>query len=54
MRALVVPEYAQPGLYDIEMGLFSEVQGDRLPIIAPDGHYVGEEVTLVQVRVERK
>jgi hypothetical protein len=54
VRALVIPDYAQAGLYDIDMGIFSETLGDRLPIIAPDGHYVSEEMLLLQVRVERK
>ena len=52
VRALMIPDYAQAGLYEIDMGVFSETLGDRLPIIAPDGHYVTEQMTLLQVRVE--
>lgn len=51
VRALAIPDYVLPGLYDIDMGVFSVDTGDRLPIVAPDGHYMGEEMTLVQVRV---
>jgi hypothetical protein len=54
VRALKIPDYAQAGLYAIDMGVFSETYGDRLPIIALDGHYVSEELMLLQVRVERK
>jgi hypothetical protein len=54
VRALVIPDYVLPGLYDIDMGVFSVNTGDRLPIVAPDGHYISEQMTLVQVRVEKK
>jgi len=54
VRALAIPEYVRPGLYDIDMGIFSVDTGDRLPIIAPDGHYISEQMTLVQVRVKGK
>jgi hypothetical protein len=53
VRSLAIPEYVLPGLYDIDMGIFSVDTGDRLPLIAPDGHYISEQMTLVQVRVER-
>jgi hypothetical protein len=51
VRALAVPDYVPAGLYDIDMGVFSVDTGDRLPIIAPDGHRVSEQMTLLQVRV---
>jgi len=54
VRPLQVPVDAQPGLYNIEMGVLSVDLNEQLPIIAPDGHYVNEEMTLVQVRVEGK
>jgi hypothetical protein len=54
VRALVIPDYVLPGLYNIDMGIFSVDTGDRLPIVAPDGHYISEEITLVQVRVGKK
>lgn len=53
VRALAVPLYATPGLYDIDMGVFSEERGMLLPIVAPDGHYLGDSLKLVQVRVEK-
>jgi hypothetical protein len=52
VRALAIPDYVLPGLYDIDMGVFSVDTGDRLPIIAPDGHYASEQMTLVQVRIK--
>jgi len=51
-RPLTVTVDALPGLYDVEMGLYTGK--GRLPIIAPDGHHVGEQLTLVQVRVVDK
>jgi hypothetical protein len=51
VRSLAIPGYVLPGLYDIDMGIFSVDTGDRLPLIAPDGHYISEQMTLVQVRV---
>jgi hypothetical protein len=54
VRPLLVPKDALPGLYNIEMGVLSVDLNEQLPIVAPDGHYVNEEMTLVQVRVEGK
>jgi hypothetical protein len=54
VRALAIPDYVLPGLYNIDMGVFSVNTGDRLPIVAPDGHYMSEEMTLLQVRVVGK
>jgi len=53
VRALVVPLYAAPGLYEIDMGVFSEERGMLLPIVASDGHYLGDSIKLIQVRVEK-
>jgi hypothetical protein len=49
VRPLTVAADAPAGLYDIDMGVY--IGKGRLPIVAPDGHYVSEQMTLVQVRV---
>lgn len=49
-RSLAVAADAPVGLYDVEMGVFDMSQG-RLPVVAPDGHYLAEHHALVQVRV---
>jgi len=53
VRTLAIPDYVLPGLYDIDLGIFSVDTGDRLPVVAPDGHYISEQMTLVQVRIEK-
>jgi len=54
-RPLTISPDAPAGLYDIEMGVYRRgLKGGRLPIIAPDGHHVSEQLTLVQVRVADK
>jgi hypothetical protein len=53
VRPLKLPADTAVGLYEIELGIFSEAEG-RLPIVAADGHYLGEEIKLVQVRVTDK
>jgi len=53
VRTLAIPDYVLPGLYDIDLGIFSVDTGDRLPVVAPDGHYLSEQMTLVQVRIEK-
>jgi len=40
------------GLYDLEMG-WLDADGDRLPIVAADGHLLGQRVLLCKIRVER-
>jgi len=50
VRLLRLPADAPAGLYEIELGTFSETEG-RLPIVAPDGHYLGETLDLVQARI---
>ena len=52
-RSLAVAADAPAGLYDVEMGVFDMSQG-RLPVVAPDGHYLAEYHTLVQVHVVDK
>ena len=48
-RPLKLPADAPTGFYQVTLGVFGD-EG-RLPIVAPAGHYLGEEWTLVQVRV---
>ena len=50
VRSFKLPVGAPAGLYGIELGVFDETEG-RQPIVAPDGHYLSEQLDLVQVRV---
>jgi len=50
VRPLAVSATAPVGLYDVQLGVFDMDEG-RLPLVAPDGHYLSEQHTLVQVRV---
>jgi len=49
VRDLRVGETTPPGFYDIEVGLHSD-EG-RLPILAEDGHRMGDRVLLSKIRV---
>jgi len=49
-RSLKVSPDSPAGLYEVALGVFSD---ERLPIVALDGHPLGEELELVQVRLER-
>lgn len=40
------------GLYDLDMG-WLDANGDRLPIVASDGHWLQNHVWLCKIRVER-
>ena len=53
VRPLTVAADAPVGLYNIEVGVFDESQG-RLSVVATDGHYLGEQHVLLQVRVGDK
>ncbi len=50
VRPLAVSASAPVGLYDVQLGVFDMDEG-RLPVVAPDGHYLSEQHALVQVRV---
>jgi hypothetical protein len=52
VRSLTVAADAPAGLYDIDMGVY--INKGRLSVVAPDGHYISEQLTLVQVRVKDK
>jgi 4-amino-4-deoxy-L-arabinose transferase-like glycosyltransferase len=49
VRELRIGETTPPGLYDIEIGLYSD--DGRLPLVADDGHHVGDRVLLSKIRV---
>jgi hypothetical protein len=53
VRPLTAAADAPVGLYNIEVGVFDESRG-RLAVIATDGHYLGEQHMLLQVRVGDK
>lgn len=46
----LVPE-TPPGSYPVQVGLFSE--RGRVPVVAPDGHYLDERVLLGPIRVKK-
>ena len=52
VRSLTVALDTPAGLYDIDMGVY--INKGRLSVVAPDGHYISEQLTLVQVRVKDK
>jgi 4-amino-4-deoxy-L-arabinose transferase-like glycosyltransferase len=49
VRELRIGETTPPGLYDIEVGMYSD--DGRLPLVAEDGHHIGNRVLLSKVRV---
>ena len=51
-RITLLPE-TPPGSYPIQVGLFYSGVG-RLPLLAPDGHYVDERVLLGPIRVNEQ
>jgi len=50
MRDLTVGLTTPPDFYDIEVGLYAP-GGDRLPVIAEDGHWLDSRVLLSKIRV---
>jgi hypothetical protein len=48
VRGLTIGSTTPPGFYDIEAGLYSG-GGNRLPIVAEDGHHLGDRVLLSQI-----
>jgi len=45
-RVLTIGENAPPGLYEVETGLFSDEDGERLYIVAADGHIIDDWLPL--------
>jgi hypothetical protein len=50
VHALTVGLTTPPDFYDIEVGMYAP-GGDRLPVVAEDGHWLGERVLLSKIRV---
>jgi hypothetical protein len=50
-RVLSFGEEAPPGLYEVEVGLFSNEDGERLYIVAEDGHIIDDWLPLSNIRV---
>lgn len=50
-RRIPLPEDIPPGLYQLELGWFSDATGERLNIIAEDGHIVDNWMPLNTIRV---
>jgi hypothetical protein len=52
-RILRLAEDAPPGLYEIEFGVtrVDENGQRRLPVLAPDGHEIGDHIVLTTIRV---
>lgn len=51
VRKLKLPEDTPPGFYELELGWFSGTDGERLNIIAEDGHIVDSWLLLNTIRV---
>jgi hypothetical protein len=51
VRDLSVDLTIPPGFYDIEVGLYAP-SGERLPVVAEDGHWLDDRVLLSEIRVE--
>lgn len=50
IRDLTVGLTIPPGFYDIEVGMYIP-EGERLPVMAEDGHWLGDRVMLSKIRV---
>ncbi len=50
VRALTIGQTTPPGFYDIEVGLYTVEEG-RLPLLADEGHWLGDRVLLGKIRV---
>jgi len=50
VHELTVGLTTPPDFYDIEVGLYV-LDGDRLPVVAEDGHWLGDRVLLSKIRV---
>lgn len=50
-RRLRLPADLSPGLYRLEVGLYDPVTGDRLPVVAGEGHVVESALILDYFRV---
>lgn len=50
-REVFLPADIAPGVYSLQLGWFSDTDGARLPIIAEDGHIVGDWLALPGIRI---
>ena len=50
VRDLTVGLTTPPGFYDVEVGLYAS-DGERLPVLAEDGHWLDNRVLLSKIRV---
>ena len=49
-RTLTLVAATPPGFYDIEVGLYNQ-EGERLPVLAEDGHWLDNRVVLSKIAV---
>jgi 4-amino-4-deoxy-L-arabinose transferase-like glycosyltransferase len=50
-RVLTLDPNTPPGVYDLQLGWFGKPSSKRLPILAADGHWLGNYLALTRVRV---
>ncbi|MFC2030751.1 ArnT family glycosyltransferase [Chloroflexota bacterium] len=50
-RSLKLPAVLQPGQYRLEIGLYGQEDGDRLPIMDASGNPLGEALTFEYIRI---
>ena len=50
-RRIGLPSDIPPGLYELELGWFSDETGDRLNVIGEDGQIVDNRLVLSTVRI---
>ncbi len=50
-RTLTLAAGTTPGFYDLEVGLYDQ-QGERLPVLAADGHWLDNRVLLSKIAVQ--
>jgi hypothetical protein len=53
VRVLQFPAHAKPGELDVEVGWFLP-KGDRLPVLAADGHEVDSRQWLSKIRIRNE
>lgn len=50
-RVLTLDPHTPPGVYELQLGWFGKPSSRRLPILAEDGHWIGDYLALTRVRV---
>jgi 4-amino-4-deoxy-L-arabinose transferase-like glycosyltransferase len=51
VRELTLVPVTPPGFHEVEVGLYGGPEGDRLPYLAEDGHWISNRVLLSNIRV---